>query len=271
MLKIGIFSKLSRTSIRMLRHYDEIGLLKPIIIDEFTGYRYYGEEQLTTMARINSLKDMGFALSAVKDLLSCFDNKEEIERHFQIRRAELLAMAEETEQRLRFLDTAIDRLRKEETMNYDVVLKTLPERKVASVRQTIPSYDQEGKLWHVLFQETASMNLVLAEPPLMSVVLHDKEFRESDVDVEVQTCVKGEYQDTENVRFKTEPESTVASTIFKGSYGQFSAVYAALAAWVSANGYVFSGPMLDIYHVSPHETDNPEEYVTEVCCPVSKK
>lgn len=115
------------------------------------------------------------------------------------------------------------------------------------------------------------MNLVLAEPPLMSAVLHDKEFRESDVDVEVQTCVKGEYQDTENVRFKTEPESTVASTIFKGSYGQFSAVYAALAAWVSANGYVFSGPMLDIYHVSPHETDNPEEYVTEVCCPVSKK
>lgn len=126
MLKIGNFSKLSRTSIRMLRLYDEIGLLKPIMIDEFTEYRYYDEEQLTTMARINSLKDMGFALSAVKDLLSCYDNTEEMERHFQIRRAELLAVAEETEQRLRFLDTAIDRLRKDETMNYDVVLKTLP-------------------------------------------------------------------------------------------------------------------------------------------------
>ena len=46
MLKIGDFSKLSRVSIRMLRHYDDIGLLKPAEIDEFTGYRYYHEQQL---------------------------------------------------------------------------------------------------------------------------------------------------------------------------------------------------------------------------------
>ena len=40
MLKIGDFSKLSRISIRMLRHYDEIGLLVPESIDSATGYRY---------------------------------------------------------------------------------------------------------------------------------------------------------------------------------------------------------------------------------------
>lgn len=45
MLKIGDFSKLSRISIRMLRHYDEIGLLVPASTDSFTGYRYYGEAQ----------------------------------------------------------------------------------------------------------------------------------------------------------------------------------------------------------------------------------
>ena len=61
MLKIGDFSKLSRVSIRMLRHYDDIGLLKPAEIDEFTGYRYYQEEQLFIMGRITALKDMGFA------------------------------------------------------------------------------------------------------------------------------------------------------------------------------------------------------------------
>ena len=54
MLKIGDFSKLSRVSIRMLRHYDDIGLLKPAEIDEFTGYRYYQEEQLFTIGRITS-------------------------------------------------------------------------------------------------------------------------------------------------------------------------------------------------------------------------
>ena len=62
MLKIGEFSKLSRVSVRMLRHYDEIGLLKPAEIDRFTEYRYYREDQLPTAGRIAALKDMGFPL-----------------------------------------------------------------------------------------------------------------------------------------------------------------------------------------------------------------
>ena len=62
MLKIGEFSKLSRISVRMLRHYDEIGLLKPAEIDRFTDYRYYREDQLPMAGRIAALKDMGFSL-----------------------------------------------------------------------------------------------------------------------------------------------------------------------------------------------------------------
>ena len=58
MLKNGDFSKLSRVSIRMLRHYDEIGLLKPVWIDSESGYRYYAPEQLPIAGRINALKDM---------------------------------------------------------------------------------------------------------------------------------------------------------------------------------------------------------------------
>jgi effector-binding domain-containing protein len=83
--------------------------------------------------------------------------------------------------------------------------------------------------------------------------------------------VDGTYHDTEHVRFKTEPAVTVASITFKGAYDQFSEVYSQLASWVDENGYCFHGPMLDIYHVSPHETQNPLEFVTEVCCPIIKK
>ena len=61
MLKIGEFSKLSRVSIRMLRHYDEIGLLKPAQTDSLTDYRYYRADQLPTVCRIAALKDMGIA------------------------------------------------------------------------------------------------------------------------------------------------------------------------------------------------------------------
>lgn len=133
MLKIGDFSKLTRVSIRMLRHYDEINLLKPVEIDPFTGYRYYSEEQLPVACRITALKDMGFGLAAIREMLDCYDKPEELERHFRIRRAELSTMAEETAYRMRLLDTAIERLGKGEDMNYDITLKTIPERYAACV------------------------------------------------------------------------------------------------------------------------------------------
>ena len=72
MLKIGDFSKLSQISIRMLRYYDELGLLVPESIDPFTGYRYYTEAQLSVASRIKTLKAMGFPLAKVGMLLPFF-------------------------------------------------------------------------------------------------------------------------------------------------------------------------------------------------------
>lgn len=59
MFKIGDFSQMSRVSIRMLRHYDELGLLKPASVEPFTGYRYYSAHQLSRLHRIQVLKEMG--------------------------------------------------------------------------------------------------------------------------------------------------------------------------------------------------------------------
>lgn len=67
------------------------------------------------------------------------------------------------------------------------------------------------------------------------------------------------------------PAVTVASCTFKGSYDQMDSAMAAVAAWVNDNGYEPDGPLFNSYHISPHETKNPQEFVTEVCCPVRKK
>ena len=146
MLKIGDFSKLSRVSIRMLRHYDEIGLLRPAEIDRFTDYRYYSEGQLPTIGRITALKDMGFRLAEICEIMAIYDDRESLDKYFAERQAELEALSSDTEQKLRLLDTARKRLRKEETMSYNVTIKTLPERYAACVHMTIPRYEDEGML-----------------------------------------------------------------------------------------------------------------------------
>ena len=106
MLKIGEFSKLSRVSVRMLRHYDEIGLLKPAEIDRFTEYRYYREDQLPTAGRIAALKDMGFSLADIVRILEVYDDRDQLEQFFSARQRELEAISQDTAHKLTLLDAA---------------------------------------------------------------------------------------------------------------------------------------------------------------------
>ena len=156
-------------------------------------------------------------------------------------------------------------------MEYSVTLKNLPQRRAACVRMTLPSYEAEHQLWQVMARETAPLGLRLEEPCLCSVTYYDGEYREREVDAEAQKTVRGDYPDTEHVRFRTLPAVTFASATFRGPYDKICAANAAVAAWVRDNGYAFDGPAFNIYHVNPSETDGPEEYVTEVCYPVKKR
>ena len=69
MFKIGDFSRLAQVSVRMLRHYDKLGLLEPSYTDRFTGYRYYTIDQLPRLNRIVALNDLGLTLAQISDLL----------------------------------------------------------------------------------------------------------------------------------------------------------------------------------------------------------
>ena len=262
MLKIGLFSKLSRVSIRMLRYYDEMGLLRPAYI------RYYREDQLQTVGWITALRDMGFSLADVRRMSQLGRDAEALAPFFAARHRELQAETAKTAQQLLLLDTAEKRLGKEDFMQYNITIKTIPARYAACVHTVIPRYQDEGQVWQTLCAETDHMHLAPDDPCYCSVTFLDEEYKERDVLIEASKTVRGRYPDTEHVRFRTLPPVTYAGCVYRGSYAQISDVIAAVAAWVAANGYESAGPMFNIYHVSPHETQNPDEFVTEVCFPV---
>jgi len=267
MLKIGDFSKLSWISIRMLRHYDEIGLLKPAETDNFTGYRYYSAAQLPVANRINALKNMGFSLAVIAEIL----NSDQLMKFLKIKLAETKEQTEQMQNRLNLLQTTILRLEKDERiMKYDVILKEIPKRYVASVREIIPRYEMEGMLWEKLMRETA--NVTFANPAYAIAIFHDvEEYKEIDVDVEIQESVIGEYKDTANVKFKTVEPIQIVSSTFKGGFEQIAEINECVANWITDNNYEFNGAMFNIYHISPAQDSNPENWVTEVCYPVKNK
>lgn len=271
MLKIGDFSRLSRISVRMLRHYDELGLLAPLYTDPDSGYRYYSPAQLARANRIRAFRDMGFGLQSIGLLLQQGDDKRALQAQLCAQRAALQSHLETTSQQLRLLETALSQLRKDDLpMQYNVTLKQFPAMPVASVRGQLPSYAEEGRLWHLLMEETAGHPLCYAQPCYALAIFHDGEFKESQVDVEIQMTVKELSPDTEHVKFKMTEPVQFASAIFQGGYEQIAQVNQAVAHWVEENGYAFAGSMFNIYHVGPHQTQNPADYVTEVCYPVQK-
>ena len=71
MYQIGEFSKICQVSVKTLRYYDRIGILRPSEVDRFTGYRYYNHDQLARMLLIQKLKRYGFSLDEIQPLLSC--------------------------------------------------------------------------------------------------------------------------------------------------------------------------------------------------------
>ncbi len=85
-MKIGEFAKAVGTRISILRHYDKEGLLRPIFVDRFTGYRYYDESQAERFSRISELKEAGFTLNEIKEILN---ENADIEAFFTRKKTEL--------------------------------------------------------------------------------------------------------------------------------------------------------------------------------------
>lgn len=65
MYKIGEFSRLTDLSVRTLRYYDELGILKPDYIDTFSGYRYYTEDNVKEADNIKFMKELDFSLEEI--------------------------------------------------------------------------------------------------------------------------------------------------------------------------------------------------------------
>lgn len=89
MFTIGDFARHGRVSVRMLRHYDRLGLLRPAAVDPATGYRSYEAAQLSRLNRIVALKDLGFTLERVRSILDEEVDAGELRGMLRLRRAEL--------------------------------------------------------------------------------------------------------------------------------------------------------------------------------------
>jgi len=270
LFKIGEFSKMVRVSARMLRYYEQNGLLTPAAVDRFSGYRLYSAGQMPLLSRITELRDMGFGVEEIKALLPQYKNPETM-RDALVRKSREIQSAIAAEQdKLEKIAALRGKLKKEfVTMVYDVELKSLPAEKVLSLRETIPAYDAEGLLWEKLGAFVRKHNIACRTGGYS--IYHDEDYKESDVDVEIAVPVSAFGAEEGNFRYKELPAILQAATVrFSGPYEGYGEAMEKLAGWIEANGYVFDGLIRGLAVKSFADAASPEEFLTELQVPVRK-
>ena len=270
MFKIGDFSKLSKVTVKALRYYDEIGLLRPARIDRFTSYRYYSADQLPRLHRILALKDLGLSLEQIGLLLHEELPPEQIRGMLRLKQAEIQQNVRVEQERLARVEARLRQIEQEGRMpRQEVVIKKVEPQKVAALRDIIPTYPAQGPLWEELVGFMAQHGVKPAGSCF--TIYHDTEYRDRDVDVEVCEPRDGSLADHARIKVRQLPSvETMASVIHEGSYDNFDETYSALMNWIEANGYHIAGPAREIYVRALDSTDDPDELVTEVQLPVEK-
>jgi DNA-binding transcriptional MerR regulator/predicted transcriptional regulator YdeE len=274
MFKIGDFSRLSLVSVKALRYYDELGLLKPARVDEFTGYRYYSASQLIRLNRILAMKDMGLSLEQIALLLNQEPTPDQIRGMLRLKQVELRQQLVEGQARLARIEAWLQAFEQEITMPaYDVVLKKVAPLQVAQVRGVAPSMEQLGPTLDRLFDQVMgyiSQHGTTCVGPGITLY-YDTEYRERDISVGACMPFEGSLNDGEQVKVVELPAvETMASVIHHGSFNTLNQGYNAILKWIEANGYHISGPTREL-NLEYERGGDQSKFVTEIQFPVEKR
>ncbi len=266
LLRIGIFSRLTRVSVRMLRHYHEQGLLVPEIVDEHSGYRYYRTEQLETMRLVMGLREAGFSIGETSDVLDSRHDPERIRELIEAQRNRLDGERVELNKQLSAL-ALIGITLKEKPMEFTVHTLTMPAMTVGALRDRLPTYADEGRLWDQIMPLLLQSQAVFPAGGMAGATFYDEQYQETDNDVEVWVQTAAPFVPTLPLRLLEIPQRDVVTVTLEGDFSLMPQATAAVGEYI-AEHKLTTGPMFNIYRVGPAQEPDPSKWVTDLCFPV---
>ncbi len=268
MFRIGEFSKMGMTTVKTLRYYDEEGLLKPKAIDAFTGYRMYTGDQLTTLHRIQSLRQVGIPIAQVRRIL----NGEDATVFLQARAAELDDTLREAQDMLSRIHFILEGKQEEQAMSYTATIKHLPACPAYTVDMVMPSFDSYFTVIPALGEKLKAKypDLKCATPEYCFMINRDREWRETDNHVTYGEAVTKLWPDFDDFHFLEMPALDVVSVMHTGPYEDMEQAFAFAVQWIEANGYTISDDPRCSYIDGIWNKQDSAEWLTEVQIPVTK-
>lgn len=271
MFSIGDFASHGRVSVRMLRHYDAIGLLPPARVDPATGYRSYDAAQLSRLNRIVALKGLGFTLDQVRSILDDEVSADELRGMLRLRQADLESQIAADATRLRQVEARLRLIEEEGTMPTDEIqIKSIPGVRVAELTGLADGFEPPAigpviqplydRLWTAL--ERAHVR------PTGPGVAYYEDAPDGD-HVVVHAAIPVNVAPSEAYEFAVvdlPPIERAATIVHRGPMDGVLATVQTLARWIEANGYRSAGYNRELY--LDYGDGDPSRWATELQEPV---
>ncbi|HKC44786.1 MAG TPA: MerR family transcriptional regulator [Burkholderiales bacterium] len=276
MFKIGEFSRIARVSCRLLRYYEELGLMRPARIDGDSGYRYYSASQLPRLNRILVLRELGLSLEQIGRILTDELPASELRGMLLMRRAEVEQSLETEAQRLRQIETRIAQIEASgELTADDVVLREEPAHKLLSMRQTIASFVEGIRLIGELVEAVPRVVGTRALGQFVAIA-HAQEFEPDNIDVEFGFFLQGSVgdgihlPDGRKLTVRDVPRvERLAACVRIGSPQAAHLTTARIGLFIEANGYRICGPSREVFLQRP-QPDRMEDAIVEMQFPIER-
>lgn len=274
MFKIGTFSQLTGVTIKALRHYDRVGLLKPAEVDRSTGYRYYNVTQIDQLNRILAFKDLGLSLDEIRNVLDENLPAAEIRGMLRLKQAQLQQSITEESSRLNRVEARLRQIEREGRLpNHEVVVREVTEQRILAHREVLagpweikPLFMRIGKAYEAAGFDSAGPWLAL---------YHHGEYREYDLDVEAAIPISDDapnalrLDDQRIMQPRILPAAQMASTLCRlESQADVFAANRDICAWVMENGYqLVDQPCREVYAQHPELGEPP---IFEIQYPITR-
>jgi DNA-binding transcriptional MerR regulator len=271
MFTIGDFARHGQVSVRMLRHYDATGLLRPARVDPASGYRFYEAGQLARLNRVIALKDLGFTLGQVRVLLDEQVSAEQLRGMLRLRQAELHAQITADVSRLAQVEARLAIIEMEGAMPADdIQVKRIPAVRVAELTATAAHLEPAfiSPVIQPLYEELGSRLGRAGVVPAGPAIAYYEDAPDGDgVIIHATMPVSAGPVSGHDFEITDLPEIRHAATIVhRGSMDHVMATLQTLARWIEAHGHRATGFPREVYLDCPEDRD---KWVTELQEPIT--
>ncbi|MEM8862925.1 MAG: MerR family transcriptional regulator [Chloroflexota bacterium] len=273
MFRIGEFSQIAQVSGHLLRHYDDIGLLKPAHVDEWTSYRYYSAHQLADLNRIMALKDLGLSLDDIGAMMSDNVSPNEMRSLLTNQKSKIEQMIQAEMARLARVEARLNQLENKEADDLDIVVKSIPTQPYLSTNCRMRFLDDGPDVVRAITNKVGSAFKSKQLKQFTAIFPHDN-YQEEDVDLEVgfvmakPTNKELEIENVGTLAMRELPEvEEMATVVQHENHHILFHVYEGVGKWVEDNNCQISGPIRKLY-ITPPDPENKDRALVELQFPI---